>query len=151
MTSAAIVPHTGEVLDVGSMGLGDVARTVAEIDEMISRLRECRSTLSERAVTLLDADRLWTAHAEGYKLSAKSDAPVAVWDAEKLGWTLDEMVLREEITPEARDRALQTRIEYKPMAAGLNALLKSPALAERIEACREMVPPNDRRVKVERA
>jgi hypothetical protein len=152
MTELLVVdPVMGEQLDLATASPGRLGQLLLDVREHESRLRELKQLVAEEVARRCDRAREWTIHCDGgMKLSIPSDAPVAVWDADALQEVLDELVADGTITPDAANRAVQPRIELKVIAAGVNALLKSPAIAGRIEECRTLVAPEGRRVSVGR-
>lgn len=145
------VPHTGELLELTLESSVKLAELRSEIVHLESQLRETKTLLDQELHRRMDLERQYTMHLPGgIKITGKSDALVSVWDTEQLLEVLDGMVAAGEITTEAMQRAVQPRTEYKVLAAGITALLKSPALAPRLEACRTLVEPTDRRISVGR-
>lgn len=150
-TAIVVDPVQGEQLDLAAATALRLGQLLLDVREHESRLRELKQLVGEEVARRCDQAREWTIHCEGgIRLSIPSDAPVAVWDAEALQEILDELVADGTITTDAANRAVQPRIELKVLAAGVNALLKSPAIAERIEECRTLVAPEGRRVSVGR-
>lgn len=69
---------------------------------------------------------------------------------EHLARVLDELVADGVIDRDASLRALEQRVEFKPLARGLAALEKIPAAAERLALCRTSVPRENRSVRLGR-
>ena len=150
MTDLIPVPHTGELIDPKSMSVGQIARLTDEIRDVESRLRELKGELARVVTARMDAERSWTLTDGEWKVSAKSDALVSEWDVTELQSILSDLVAEGAITGEAAARAVQPRVEYKVVAAGVNALMKSPALAKRLAPARRLVAPTDRRLSIAR-
>jgi len=152
--SHALVPHTGELIEIAAMSVAEIATLTDEIRDLESRLRSLKSDLAAEVTARFDRDRSWNAsysHAGvEWKVSTSSDAEVSVWDVTALQELLYDLVEEGLITEEASKRTVVPKIEYKVMASGVNALLKSPEIAARIEACRTLEPQPNRRLKVER-
>jgi len=142
------MPHSGELIKLADARLMLIAEAVTEIRELESRLREAKAILAAEVCRRADLQRTWTLHDGPVKVSVPSDALVSVWDTDALLEVLDDMVSAGEISTDAMNRAIQARVDYKVLATGIGALLKSPTLADRIEACRTLVPPTDRRISV---
>lgn len=145
-----VVPHSGEIVELSTAPLGQVASILTEIRDLESQLREVKQALTDRILADMDFRRAWILNVDGLKLTGKSDAPVVGWDAAGLVSELDAMVIEGVLHPEARDDAIECRIEWKVKARGVNALLKSPVFAERLERYRTEQVPDNRRVSVSR-
>ena len=150
MISTAIVPHTGQVLDLPSLTVGEIARLTDELRDYESRSRELKAQLAAEIARRCDANRSWTVEEDGWKVSIKSDALVAEWDVTELQSILFDLVEEGLIALDASRRAVTSKVEWKAVASGVNALMKSPALAERLESARRMVEPTDRRLSIAR-
>lgn len=144
-------PVQGEQLDLATAPSERLGQLLLDVREHESKLRELKTLINEELHARFDRQRVWTANIGGLKLTGKSDAMVAEWNVEDLMEVLDGMVDRGEITTDAVERAIEVKTEYRVRATGINALLKSPQLAEKLETCRQMVEPEGRRVSVSRA
>lgn len=145
-----IDPLHGEQLDLATAPDERLGQLLLEVREHESRLRELKALVNEELTRRMDFARAWTLNVGDFKLVGKSDALIAEWDVPALMEVLDGMVSRGEIAPDAVERAIDIKTEYRVKAAGVAALLKSPALAGKIETCRVMVAPEGRRVTVSR-
>lgn len=145
-------PVHGEQLELATTSLTRLGQLLLDVRDVESRLRELKQHVNEEIHARFDVERVWTAHTEGgLKLTGKSDAPTVEWDAEAVLLELDAMVAEGLLTAAGRDRAVQTRVEHKVLAVGINALMKSHVFAERLAPYRREVPADGRRVSVTRA
>jgi len=143
-----IDPVMGEELTLADASEERLGQLLLDVREYEHRLRELKRLVSEEVVRRCDFRRQWTLHAGHLTLSTKSDARVAEWDVEGLLEELYAMVAEGLISTEAIAAAVQPRVEYKVLARGVDALLKNPTLAGRLEPYRRMVDPDGRRVTV---
>ncbi len=151
MTGALTVinPVQGEALDLATASEDRLGQLLLDVREHESRLRELKQLVSEELHARWDKSRVWTTHTEsGLTLTGKSDAPVVVWDALELQNVLYDLKAEGVLDQDAIDRTIETRIEYKVLARGVNALSKSPVIWERIRVCRTEQPAEGRRVSV---
>lgn len=125
-------PVTGEVLTLAAP-TPDLASYLADVRDLESRIREHKNIVQAEVLSRLDRDRNWTVHLPGLELSAPSDAPAEEFDELALREELLVYVDSNELSIEAVDRAIETVVTYKIRKAGLNALRKSPKLAEIID------------------
>lgn len=150
MTSTTLVhPATGEILDLAAPAW-ELGRTIDEIRDIESRLREIKAEINAEFHRRMDRDRSWTIHTPDFDLVGRSDQPERVWDIEQLQALLATLENEGVISREAALAAVQPRIEYKVLHRGIEALRKNPALREQIDACFTEQPPANRRVSVKR-
>lgn len=142
-------PVTGEAIDLAGPP-ADIARTLADIRDLESRLREAKTVLTDALLTVMDRERSWTLEVDGFKATGQSDALKASYDVNGLVIALDELVNDGTITPDARERAIEATVSYRVKHAGITALLKNPQLAARLEEHITLAPPEQRRVSVSR-
>jgi hypothetical protein len=142
-------PATGEAVILADAPDELVASVLGAIQQRIGELMEAKRYLGGVMIERFDAQALWTIHAPGVKVTSASAAEErVVWDAPLLHELLDQAVEDGLITRDAALRACSTRVEYVTHAAGLRALEKLPALAERIAKARSTEPAPSRTVRV---
>lgn len=149
-TREVVVPHTGEVLDLPSASAETLAELLAEVRDVETRLRELKGEVSLEVHTRMDRARSWTLDAGDYKLGGRSDEPEVTYDPDALAFVLTGLVEAGTIDPAAMDAAIVAVTTWKVKRAGVKALCKSPALAEAIDACATVAPPENRRLSVSR-
>lgn len=147
------VPHTGEYLDLPNETDSKLAEVLTEVRDLESRLRELKAGIQDEFHRRMDKSRLYTLHLPGgMKVTGQSDALKSVWDGAELERVLEEMAAGGEIEADVIGRTVEELpVVYKVDARGVAALLKSPTLAPRIEACRRLVAPEGRRISVSRS
>lgn len=143
-------PQTGESVSLAEAPADLIAGIVVGIDDQARNLRDMRRELGDELVRRMDAEGSWTITAGGRKFSAPSPAPEVEWDVVMLDGVLDDLVNTGVITPDARLRALEQRVELRPLARGLAALEKIPGVTERLALCKRSVPRENRSVRVSR-
>jgi hypothetical protein len=142
-------PDTGEQMALGDASNESVAAVLRVITERMRDLAEKKRWLGSFLIGRMDADALWTVRGVRVKVTAKSpQADTIEWDAVALDAILDELVSEGVITADAKTAAVSQRIELVKHAAGIKALEKLPAVAERIAAAKSTVPAGDRHVSV---
>lgn len=146
---SVVVPHTGEVVSLDAPP-EVLASLLDEVKDVESQLRELKAEVSRVVHEEMDRQRRWTLDAGPFKLVGKSDAPEVVYDVERLAAVLTELVDDGTITTDAMDSALEVVTTYKVKKAGINALRKSPRLAEAIDSCGEERAVEGRRLTVKR-
>jgi hypothetical protein len=149
-TRLAVIPHTGEQVDLAAIPPEGIAQILDEVKELESRLREFKGDVAAVVIPEFDRQRKWTVDAGAFKLSAPSDAPEEVFDVDALAAVLTELVDAGTITGEAMDAACEQVVEWKVRKVGINALRKSPKLAEVIDGCVSLRDPEGRKVRVSR-
>lgn len=150
---SVIDPDTGEVHALEVAPSGVIARVLGMIDEALASnirsLREAKAELGDELIRRMDKTGEWTFTSKGVKVTAPSpSAGTESWDAELLDELLDHLVDEEVITREAKLRAVEQRTELVTNLVGVRALLKIPAVAERIAPARRVAQPAPRRVSV---
>lgn len=149
-TRLAVIPHTGEQVDLAAIPPEGIAQILDEVKELESRLREFKGECGAVLIPAMDRDRVWTIDAGPFKLSAPSDAPEEVYDVDALSFALTQLVDDGTISSDAMDAACESVTSWKVKKAGLNALRKSPRLAEVIDGCVSLREPEGRKVRVSR-
>jgi hypothetical protein len=149
-TRLAVIPHTGEQVDLAAIPPEGIAQILDEIKEVESRLREFKGEVAAVVIPEFDRQRKWTVDAGPYKLSAPSDASEEVFDVDALSFALTQLVDDGVISSDAMDAACELVQTWKVKKAGLNALRKSPKLAEVIDGCVSLREPEGRKVRVSR-
>lgn len=148
-SKALVQPATGEVIDLRAPSV-DLAIALDQVRDLESKLREVKGEVGGELLRRMDQAREWTMREGDYELRAPSDAPKEEWDVDRLVVVLTDLVDKQLITSSAMDAAVEQVIEWKPRAKGLNALRKSPALAEAIDGCKTEVSNERRYVSVKR-
>lgn len=144
-----IDPDTGEAFEVAKAPAETIAAVLRELQGYIVDLSQRKRWLGEFMLARMDAAASWTVHARSVKVTAKSpQADTIQWDAEKLIVILDELEAEGLITKEAALRAVSPRVEFVTHAAGIKALEKLPAVAERIAAAKSTIPAGERTVRI---
>lgn len=153
MTELMVVdPVQGEALDLAAATPDRLGQLLLDVREHENRLRELKMAVSDELHRRWDRSRQWSETTpSGLKLSGKSDAPVVTWDVHGLLEELDQMVIDGLLDRKAVQRAVDVKTEWVVSVVGVNALLKSPALAERIAQYRTELPASNRRVSVTHA
>lgn len=146
-------PDTGEMHYLPDTPAALLARVLGmvqlEIDRNLEFLYEAKRTLGGEAMRRMDRSGDWTMSAPGVKLQAPSPGAGTVdWDAEELDRILDELVAEDVISREAKLRAVEPQVTLKVIKRGVAALLKIPAVRDRIMAARRTVPAPSRKVSV---
>lgn len=142
-------------VDTGEIELADDASTetlavvLRELQKLLLDTGQKKRWVGGLMIAKMDAGAAWTARAAGVKVTGKSpQADTIEWDVTALDAILDELVAEGVITAEAKTAAVSQRIELVKHAAGIKALEKLPAVAERIAAAKSIVPAGDRHVSV---
>lgn len=105
--------------------------------------------VEEEILRRMDADASWTMRAG--RVEAKAPSPSAGttgWDKPKLIGILTELAAEGEISQAAFEAAVESKVVRSVRMQGVNALLKLPAVRERIEAAAISTDPPPRRVTV---
>jgi hypothetical protein len=76
-----VLPFTGEIIELATADINDLARLLADVKDYESRLREAKSLLSQEVLRRQDRDAKWTTPAGGYVLKGSSPAPQEEFDA----------------------------------------------------------------------
>ena len=132
---------TGELLDLDSAVLGDLAQARDAIVQMRAALDEAGHRLDDEIASRLDHENERSAEVGPYKLTV--NAPEArSWNIDRLQVALDELVNEGRLGAGVRTRALTTTVTYKAVARELNKLLThdDPAVRVRIAECLTLTP-----------
>ena len=142
-------PDTGEQIALADASSETIAAVLRVITERMRDLGDKKRWLGGVMIERMDASALWTVRGIRVKVTAKSpQADTVEWDAVALDAILDELVSEGVITADAKAAAVSQRIELVKHAAGIRALEKLPAVAERIAVAKSIVPAGDRHVPV---
>lgn len=146
-------PDTGEVLPLDQIPTNALARVLGlvqhSIDRNLDALYDAKRVLGGEMIERMDRTGEWTVNAQGVKIIAPSPtAGTTDWDAEKLEAILDELVEEGVLNREGKLRAVTQEVVLKVDKRGVNALLKIPVVAERIEAARMFTPQSARKASV---
>jgi hypothetical protein len=140
---------SGEMVNASDADAETLAVVLREIQTRLLDLSQKKRWIGGLMVARMDAGATWTARAAGVKVTAKSpQADTVEWDVVALDAILDELVAEKVITAEAKTAAVSQRIELVKHAAGIKALEKLPAVAERIATAKSTVPASERHVSV---
>lgn len=143
-----MVPLTGEVVELTDP-TDVLVRRRADAREIAQQLQEYTRVLDNEVIARMDAEKVWTVHADGLKATAPSNAPVEIIDAEGLWFALSDLVEAGELTTGAMLRAVSRTEEYRVSKRGLDALRKGGgALAQLIDRF-ITEERKDRRLRVE--
>lgn len=149
MTSLAIIPTTGEQLDLTAPD-EQLVEWFDELRDAERQVKEIRDAIAGEITARCDRRAKWSFSAHGLKVSVPSPAPKTEWDIDALRSTLASMQA-EGLDEDAVDAALEPVVTWKVRLSGLNAIRKlSTDHADRIDACGVQVDPV-RRVSVRRA
>ena len=139
-------PMTGEIVSLDAP-TPDIARLIADIRELESRLREAKALAGREILNRMDKQASWTLRGDDWEVVGESPAAgvdkewngAALFDALKglhdqglLEWT-------------AVRAAIETEVSYKIKQAGISALRKSGWGDLIDEFCTEV--PRERRIK----
>lgn len=146
-------PDTGELVALADLPTPALARVLGlvqhSIDQHLNALYEAKRLLGGEMIERMDRQGEWTVHAPGVEVRAPSPSAGTVeWDAEKLERLLDELVEEGVIDRAGKQRAIQQEIVLKVDKRGVNALMKIPAVAERIHDARYVTPTGARKASV---
>lgn len=146
-------PDTGDRLKVTHAPTQVIARALgfvqAAIDQNLNALYDAKRVLGGEMIERMDRQGEWTVHAPGVEVRAPSPSAGTVeWDAEKLERLLDELVEEGILDRAGKQRAIQQEIVLKVDKRGVNALMKIPAVAERIHDARYVTPTGVRKASV---
>jgi hypothetical protein len=142
-------PITGEIAPLDDpMAVADwlIAARVLQ-----DALRDAQAVAAPVVIGYMDRSLSWTLNRPTGSISAPSPQPgneAAQWDGPKLLAALRHLVSEGLITDEAAASAIKVEQVIKPVAKGLNALLKVPELVPYVEACRVEREPKKRGVSV---
>lgn len=117
-------PLTGEVLDLETAPLADVARFLDEIRQIEGQLRDLKKLVSDHVLAGMDRSASWTLRAGPYQLRSSSPARKAEYDAAGLHAALLALVDEGALDRSAVESAVTETVEYKASARGINALNK---------------------------
>jgi hypothetical protein len=123
-TELTVLPFTGEIIELATADINDLARLLADVKDYQSRLNEAKSLLSQEVLRRQDQAAKWTTPAGGYVLKGSSPAPQEEFDALALREDLLGLVDEGALGIEAVDAAVETIVTYKARKAGVNALRK---------------------------
>jgi hypothetical protein len=112
---AVVQPLTGELVDLESADLGQLAGLLLASVETHSRLGEFESAVNEAVLTKLDRSAQWTMRldVDGQRVEIKAPSPTAgttLYPEDMLETELEGLVQQGTITPEAAAKALHRRI-----------------------------------------
>lgn len=148
-TRQVMVPHTGEVVALDAPA-EHLAALLDEVKDVESKLRELKAEVYRELHDRMDRARCWTIDCGEFKLTGKSDAPEVTYNPDELAYVLTALVEDGTIKDTAMDAACEAVTTWKVKKAGVNALRKNPVLAELIDGCATVAPPEGRRVSVKR-
>lgn len=167
--TTSIVTTNGEVVEardacalLAARGVGSLANTrtddlallIEEVTDLCHIATEARSMVSNELVRRMDHDGRWTLRTPTHEVKAPSpQAGTVAYDLRKLIDALDALVGQDVISKEAAHAAVELVCPepfYRQKPAGINALLKLPAAAGAIRACRVPAVPPRRVAKVRR-
>jgi hypothetical protein len=142
-------PDTGEVVSLADASSETLAAILRVIIERRQDLSDKQRWLGAILIERMDANAEWTVRGARVKVTAPAPGDTRIeWDAPALAVVLDELIGEGVITREAASRALEQRVEYKPLLRGINAINKIPGVSERIAHCASHVPTAERTVRV---
>lgn len=115
MSTALVVPHTGEVIDLREAPTEMLAAVALEAQRTKREWSEFETMISEEVIRRLDADAVWTMRLEinGEQVEIKAPSPTAgteVYPEDSLEAELQGLVDDRIVSPEAASRALHRRI-----------------------------------------
>lgn len=120
-----------------------------EIDLTLEVLYDAKRALGGELIDRMDKQGEWTVSAPGVKIVAPSpSAGTEDWDAELLDEILDALIEEGVLDRDAKLRAVTQRSVLHVDKRGVNALLKIPAVAERIAPARRYTPQGVRKASV---
>lgn len=145
-----INPDTGELTALEDIPTPALARVLGlvqhHIDANLAALYEAKRVLGAEVVARMDRSGEWTVRAPGVEIKAPSPAAGSVvWSAEKLEEILDRLVEEGILDRAGKQRAITQEIVLKVDKRGIAALMKIPAVAERIIEARSVLPPDTTR------
>ena len=150
---ALVNPTSGEILNLESASVADIAGWRAEIKVWEASVRLAKHFADQEIVRRMDALNSHTIHEGGFKVSAPAAEDKTEYDAERLHSLLSGLAADPEINlhQDAVDQAVEQIVVFKPRARKIAGLYKRGGeIADVIDACTTRVPV-DRRVKIERA
>lgn len=146
----ALIPGTGEVIDVRAAETSVLAEALDRLSEVKQMEASARRVIADEVLRRQDADASWTTHVEGFTLVGQSPAREE-YDAEALAAVLRGLVELSMISAEAAGAAIESVLTWKPKKAGINALLKlGGEIAEAVRSCAITVD-KPRQVRVKRS
>lgn len=126
-----------------------LGRVQHEIDLTLESLYEAKRVLGVEIIERMDKGGEWTVNAPGVKIIAPSpSAGTEDWDAELLDEILDSLIAEGVLDRNAKLRAVTQRTALHVDKRGVAALLKIPAVADRIAPARKYTPQGVRKASV---
>lgn len=125
----AVIPHTGEAIDLANASAATLAQAVQTIDETERDLKAAKRSIADEVAARLDVFGKRSMESDGWRLEV--NAPTErEWDLDELRATLAELVEEGTITDEKAKACV--RWEPKPVWSELKILLSDPRCKERI-------------------
>lgn len=114
-------PATGEVLHLTGE-TADLVRWLQEVRDMESQIRDVKRLVTRELIARMDRDVRYTLQIGDLDVKGDGPIPPTVYDGQQLRQALTEYVDADVITQDTLDRAVEVTQEYRPRAAGINAL-----------------------------
>jgi hypothetical protein len=112
------------LLSLQDASTDDIASAVWAIREKETEFRNFKRLAGDELNKRMDMEGKWTHSVGAYQIKGESPAPAREVDVEPLREELRTLEVQGRITAEARDRALETVITFKPKWSGIDALRK---------------------------
>lgn len=139
----AIVPYSGEVLDLRDASDNQLAKALDEARQFErEQLRGFKRGVEQVVLDRMDANAEWTVHTEEYTLSGDSPGLID-YDVDELRKALARLVSEGKLSEESASKAITAKTEYTASKRGIGQLVKLGGdVAEAIRACER---PRERR------